>query len=63
MILQSGWRARVARLQLRKLKAVVVIQKHMRGIAVRTAVKEEASAAIRIQVSVFVQGLGAADDL
>lgn len=57
IILQTGWRALQARLELRKLKAVVVIQKHARGMAVRSRQTREHSAATVIQVSRVCQGL------
>lgn len=52
VVLQSGWRARQARLQLRELKAVVVIQKHARGAAARRAILRQHAAATKLQVCV-----------
>lgn len=51
VILQAGWRARMARLQLRLLKAAVVIQKHARGASARAKLAHRHAAAIQIQVS------------
>jgi IQ calmodulin-binding motif len=47
--LQAAWRGRQARLQLRRLRAAVVLQSVWRGRAARTLLAARRSAAIAIQ--------------